>query len=185
MDRCQCLPGEFLAGDDTELKDPQSYKIIGHSIPGVDSPLVVKGEPLFGIDTVGPGMLYAVFQKCPVFGGKVVSANLDVIKNMSGVRHAFVVAGGTNLDGGSRKGLGLLRRRLRFQAPKKGGCPIGKAISLSDGVMNLTLLHFPGGPRGATAVGTRETMMLRSKWPWPRIGRRRPNDGVWNELMAL
>ena len=46
------------------LKDPQSYKIIGHSIPGVDSPLVVKGEPLFGIDTVVPGMLYAVFQKC-------------------------------------------------------------------------------------------------------------------------
>ena len=82
-----------------KLKDPQSYKIIGHSIPGVDSPLVVKGEPLFGIDTVVPGMLYAVFQKCPVFGGKVVSANLDVIKNMPGVRHAFVVEGGKNLNG--------------------------------------------------------------------------------------
>ena len=37
-----------------KLKDPKSYKIIGHSIPGVDSPPVVKGEPLFGIDTVVP-----------------------------------------------------------------------------------------------------------------------------------
>ena len=85
--------------DSVKLKDPKDYKIIGHSIPGVDSPLVVKGEPLFGIDTVVPGMLYAVFQKCPVFGGKVVSANIGAIKAMPGVRQVFVVEGGTNLAG--------------------------------------------------------------------------------------
>jgi isoquinoline 1-oxidoreductase subunit beta len=82
-----------------KLKDPKDYKIIGHSIATVDGPNVVKGEPLFGIDTVVPGMLYAVFQKCPVFGGKVASANLDVIRALPGVRHAFVVEGGTDLSG--------------------------------------------------------------------------------------
>jgi len=82
-----------------KLQDPKNYKIIGHSIPGVDSPLVVKGEPLFGIDTVVPDMQYAVFQKCPVFAGKFVRANLDEIKTMPGVRQVLVVKGGSNLAG--------------------------------------------------------------------------------------
>jgi len=82
-----------------KLKDPKDYTIIGHSIPGYESSKLVKGEPLFGIDMVVPGMLHAVFQKCPVFGGKVVSANLDAIRKLPGVRHAFVVEGGRDLTG--------------------------------------------------------------------------------------
>jgi isoquinoline 1-oxidoreductase beta subunit len=82
-----------------KLKDPKDYTIIGHSKPGYDSPKVVKGEPLFGIDTVVPGMLYAIFQKCPVFGGKVAGANLDSVRKLPGVRHAFVVEGGSDLAG--------------------------------------------------------------------------------------
>ena len=31
---------------------------------------------------------------------------------------------------------------------KKVEAPIGNAISLSDGIMNLTLLHFPEGTKG-------------------------------------
>ena len=81
------------------LKDPKAYKIIGTNVRGVDVPKIVTGQPVFSIDFTLPGMQYAVFQKAPVFGAKVASANLDEIKAMPGVKHAFVVEGGTELNG--------------------------------------------------------------------------------------
>jgi isoquinoline 1-oxidoreductase beta subunit len=81
------------------LKDPKNFKIIGKSHGGIDSPLVVAGKPLFGIDVSMPGMLYAVFVKSPVFGGTAAAANLDEVRSQPGVRDAFIVNGGPVFNG--------------------------------------------------------------------------------------
>jgi isoquinoline 1-oxidoreductase beta subunit len=82
------------------LKDPKDFTLLGTRVPGIDNPKVVTGEPLFGIDVRLPGMLYATYTKCPVFGGTVVSANLDAVKARPGVRHAFVLDGIPGLPSG-------------------------------------------------------------------------------------
>jgi isoquinoline 1-oxidoreductase beta subunit len=81
--------------DGVRLKNPTDFKLIGRPVTDVDARSIVTGKPLFGIDLTRPGMLHAVFEKCPVFGGKVVEANLDEVKRESGVTHAFVVNGYT------------------------------------------------------------------------------------------
>lgn len=75
------------------LKRPRENKLIGNRVGGVDNPAIVTGQPLFGIDQQAPGMVHAVYVKCPVFGGKPVSANLARIKRLPGVIDAFLVEG--------------------------------------------------------------------------------------------
>lgn len=87
------------ASESVKLKDPRDYKLLGQRIGGVDNLALITGKPLFGIDVQLPGMLYAVYEKCPAFGGKVLSANLDAIKALPGVKDVFIVATGTGLNG--------------------------------------------------------------------------------------
>ena len=81
------------------LKDPSNFRIVGKPAPNVDNRAITMGKPLFGIDVKLPGMRYAQYVKCPVFGGKVASANVEQIAAMPGVRRAFIVDGTTDIFG--------------------------------------------------------------------------------------
>ncbi|WP_068876236.1 MULTISPECIES: xanthine dehydrogenase family protein molybdopterin-binding subunit [unclassified Phenylobacterium] len=78
------------------LKDPKTYNIIGKPKAQYDVAKIATGEPLFGIDVRRPGMLYATFEKAPVFAATVASADLEAAKGVKGVRKAFVVEGDPN-----------------------------------------------------------------------------------------
>jgi len=75
------------------IKPRSEYRLIGTRVMGVDTPKIVTGQPLYGIDQVRPGMLYATYTKCPATGGRVAKANLDEIKKLPGVKDVFVVEG--------------------------------------------------------------------------------------------
>jgi isoquinoline 1-oxidoreductase beta subunit len=96
--RAAALPAPAIA--DLRLKDQKTFKILGKRIPGVDNLAIVTGKPLFSVDVNPPGMLHAVYEKCPVFGGRVVNANIDEIKKLPGIRHAFIVEAPAPAAGG-------------------------------------------------------------------------------------
>jgi isoquinoline 1-oxidoreductase beta subunit len=77
-----------IAAPDLEkvpLKSPKDFKIVGKPMKGVDTPAIVRGEPLFGIDAHPAGMLYAAMVKCPVISGTLKSFDDAAVRKEKGV----------------------------------------------------------------------------------------------------
>ena len=171
------LPVPDLAS--LKLKDPKSFTIIGKSIGGVDTPAIVTGKPLFGIDVKRPGMLYAVFEHCPVFEGKATSANLDEIKKLPGVKHAFIVEGGT-VNPGASSGVAIVadtwwqaqtaRKSLKVvwdNGPAAGDSSVGfaaKAAEFSKGAPQASLRA--DGDVAAALAGAAKTVEAEYFYPF-------------------
>lgn len=67
------------------LKDAKDFKLIGKSIPRLDTPEKVTGKAQFGLDVQLPDMLVAVVARAPAFGAMLRSFNADRAKAVSGV----------------------------------------------------------------------------------------------------
>jgi isoquinoline 1-oxidoreductase subunit beta len=76
------------------LKDPKDFKLIGTKPHRLDTPAKVDGSLPFGIDKRLPGMMYAVVERCPVFGGKVASFDGTKAKAVAGVTDVFAISNG-------------------------------------------------------------------------------------------
>jgi isoquinoline 1-oxidoreductase beta subunit len=79
---------------DVKLKDPSQFKIVGKSIPRLDTPSKVNGTAEFGIDTKVPGMVYASIEQTPVIGGSPKSFDASKVKGMPGVIDVVQIADG-------------------------------------------------------------------------------------------
>jgi isoquinoline 1-oxidoreductase beta subunit len=79
--------------DDPPLKDPADYRIIGRPTRQLDAPDVVVGNAIYGLDVKRPGMLHAVIERAPVFGGRLVSVDPSGAMGVPGVRHVIEVPG--------------------------------------------------------------------------------------------
>ena len=76
------------------LKDAAQFRLIGKSLPRLDTPPKVDGSAEFGLDVRLPGMLYAVIALCPTLGGKAASVDPAAALALPGVRRVLSTASG-------------------------------------------------------------------------------------------
>ena len=90
------------------LKRPEQFTIIGRRVVGIDSARIVKGQPIFGVDTRLPGMLYAVYEVAPAHGGRLVKADIEAAQQSPGVRHVVPIVGNGDADSGLADGVAIV-----------------------------------------------------------------------------
>jgi isoquinoline 1-oxidoreductase beta subunit len=82
-----------LSVPDVTLRS-RDFRVVGKSVPRIDSAPKVDGSAIFGIDVKVPDALVAVVVRCPVPGGRVKSFDATAAKAMAGVEHVVQVPSG-------------------------------------------------------------------------------------------
>jgi isoquinoline 1-oxidoreductase beta subunit len=83
-----------MRGEGVPLKDPEDFRIIGTRIGHWDTPQMLDGSAIYGIDVKVPGMLYATVARCPVFGGEITGFDEPAARAIPGVRDVVEIDGG-------------------------------------------------------------------------------------------
>jgi len=95
--------------DTLQLKTRDEYRLLNSRVRTTDGRDLVSGRPTYASDVRIPGMLYAMYVKCPRIGGKVRVANLDAIRSLPGIVDIFVLEGNGDLTE-LKPGVALLAR---------------------------------------------------------------------------
>ena len=153
---------------------------------------IVTGKPAFSIDVNPPGMLYAVYQKCPTFGGKVMSANVEEVKKaarrQARLRYRSSASSGCSCSRTARwrwrrqRHLGRWSRDRRRHLVARAQC----AQQSSEGRLGLRSgenpkhggLHRPDQRTGSESF-SRANGRWRTWW-WASGERRRRRSGFQN-----
>jgi CO/xanthine dehydrogenase Mo-binding subunit len=76
------------------MKTPAQYRIIGTSMPRMDTPSKVTGRAVFGIDVTLPGLLQATVVHPPAFGARLKAVDDSLARQSPGVRDVLEIASG-------------------------------------------------------------------------------------------
>jgi isoquinoline 1-oxidoreductase beta subunit len=69
-----------------ELKEQGQLHIVGTDVGHWDTPDIITGKAIYGLDVRLPDMLYAVIARCPVLGGSFSNYDKAAAMTVSGVR---------------------------------------------------------------------------------------------------
>jgi isoquinoline 1-oxidoreductase beta subunit len=84
----QVPPADHL---ELRLKPASERRYVGKPIPIVDLSDIVRGKATYGIDVVLPGMKYASVERCPVYGGQVLTFDATDALKVPGVEQVVAI----------------------------------------------------------------------------------------------
>jgi isoquinoline 1-oxidoreductase beta subunit len=129
------------------LKDPKAFRIIGKPVHRLDTRDKVTGRAVFGIDARPDGLVYAVVERCPVFGGKVASFDASKANAVAGVKDVVQISRGVAVIADSTWAAMQGRRTLTVRWDEGAG-----ASTTSAGISRM----FAERTKEAGAVARRE-----------------------------
>jgi len=85
--------GDLVAGDmlhvqaqpTSNLKDPETYKVMGRPVPRVDIPAKVTGGAAYVHDMRLPGMVHARVVRPPSYGAQLAECDISAVEKLPGV----------------------------------------------------------------------------------------------------
>ena len=83
------------------LKKPTEFKLIGRSIPRVDSEAKINGTAVFGMDVIVPGMLNARMIHPPHVGGSLKGFDKSNVMKLPGIKDVVPVENGLAVVAGT------------------------------------------------------------------------------------
>ncbi len=86
--------GRMPVPEGVALKDRKDFTRIGRPTARVDSAAKVRGTAVFSLDQRVPGMLTAMVERSPFFGGRVTSFDDRAARKVPGVKAVFEVPSG-------------------------------------------------------------------------------------------
>lgn len=100
---------KLTASENPKWKPRSQFKYIGKPLSGQRQKAISTGETKFSLDLRMPGMKYAVIERSPVYGGKLVSFNDKKAREVKGVIDVFSIDGSPQerniFEGGVRDGV--------------------------------------------------------------------------------
>ncbi len=118
-------------------KDPKQFKLIATPVKRLDTRDKASGRAKFGIDSRLPGMVYAVVERCPVFGGKVASFDATKAKAVPGVKDVIQISSGVAVIADNTWSAMKGRKALEVQWDEGPGASVDSA-GISKMLADLT-----------------------------------------------
>ena len=146
----------------TPLKPASAYKLVGHSVPRVDTPDKVNGTARFGIDAMPPGVKFATVQASPVFNGRLISVDEAPALAVRGVSQVVklddVVAVVADNTWAARKGLAALD--IRWDEGANAKLDTAQLIAQCDAALERkgAIAHQVGDIARAKSASTYEAI---------------------------